>query len=474
MKFLILSALAELGGAYARYCGRKLMRKLGGYEAAERRRVRRRAVVEKRGGADSQTVAVKRAVAEKRVVVKKRAADEKRAVAVKREATAATGVPTLGDIHAIISEHWDVRHNALSNNLEAKPADRGNEAFEPLTERMHNSMVNRVQEVFPLCFRSKIDSYLFSDEVPSFNPLRGYLTGLPAWDGIDRIGELAARVSDDALWVNVFRTWLRGAVKGWIQEDGGGASPRVFDCQLAPLLVSERQGLGKSTFCRMLLPECLRMYYSDKFDLSSDSHAEKLLGQFALINMDEFDRYSERQMGVLKNLMQLTDVKMRRPRSRGLSEVRRVAAFIGTSNYSELLADPTGSRRFFCQVVERPIGNAPIDYAQLYAQAVAEIQAGEPTFFSKEEEADIEAHNASFYRHSPLAEAFNKSFATEGEQLEWLSPNEIFEILKRESPKALQGISITKLGKELRALGIKKRRVSHGARYAVVKKSGAE
>ena len=420
------------------------MRKLGGYEAAESRRVRGRAVV------------------------------EKRAVADKREAAAATGIPTLGDIHSIISEHWDVRHNALSNNLEAKPVGLGNEAFESLTERMHNSMVNRVQEVYPLCFRSKIDSYLFSDEVPSFNPLRGYLLGLPAWDGTDRIGELAARVSDDALWTRVFRTWLRGAVKGWMQEEDGGSAPRVFDCQTAPLLVSERQGLGKSTFCRMLLPECLRMYYSDKFDLSSDSHAEKLLGQFALINMDEFDRYSERQMGVLKNLMQLTDVKMRQPRSRGLSEVRRVAAFIGTSNYSELLADPTGSRRFFCQVVERPIGNAPIDYAQLYAQAVAEIETGEPTFFSKEEEAEIEAHNAAFYRHSPLAEAFAKSFAAEGEQLEWLSPNEIFEILKRESPKALQGISITKLGKELRALGVKKRRVSHGARYAVVKRSGAK
>ncbi len=445
------------------------MRKLGGYEAAGSRRVRRRSVSDKRAAA------AKRAVAEKQDVTDNRTA-EKRTTADNRAAAApVAGVPALGDIREIISGRWDVRFNALDNNLEARPAGGGDgAAFEPLTERTHNSMVNRVQEVFPLCFRSKIDSYLFSDEVPLFNPLRGYLAELPAWDGTDRIGELAARVSDDALWVNVFRTWLRGAVKGWMQEEDGGASPRVFDCQLAPLLVSERQGLGKSTFCRMLLPECLRMYYSDKFDLSSDSHSEKLLGQFALINMDEFDRYSERQMGVLKNLMQLTDVKMRRPRSRGLSEVRRVAAFIGTSNYSELLADPTGSRRFFCQVVERPISNAAIDYAQLYAQAVAEIEAGEPTFFSKEEEAEIEAHNAAFYRHSPLAEAFNKSFATEGEQLEWLSPNEIFEILKRESPKALQGISITKLGKELRALGIKKRRVSHGARYAVVKKSGAE
>ena len=460
MEFPILSALAELGGAYARYCGRRLMRKLGGYEAAERRKVGSRAATDKRGGADKLAVAEKRAVAEKCG-----------AVAVKREAAAATGVPTLEDIHAIISEHWDVRHNALSNNLEAKPAGRGNEAFEPLTERMHNSMVNRVQEVFPLCFKSKIDSYLFSDEVPLFNPLRGYLAELPAWDGTDRIGELAARVSDDALWVNVFRTWLRGAVKGWMQEeDGGGVSPRVFDCQLAPLLVSERQGLGKSTFCRMLLPECLRMYYSDKFDLSSDSHSEKLLGQFALINMDEFDRYSERQMGILKNLMQLTDVKMRRPRSRGLSEVRRVAAFIGTSNYSELLADPTGSRRFFCQVVERPIGNAKIDYEQLYAQAVAEIEAGEPTFFSKEEEAEIEAHNRSFYRESPLADAFHKSFDAGGGQQEWLSANEIFEILKRESPKALQGVTIARLGKQLRQLGVAKRHTVQGNLYGVCRR----
>src|SRR5574344_1281651 len=74
-KFPILSALAELGGAYARYCGRRLMRKLGGYEAAESRRVRRRAVVEKR------TVAAKRAVAEKQTVADDRAAAKERTAA---------------------------------------------------------------------------------------------------------------------------------------------------------------------------------------------------------------------------------------------------------------------------------------------------------------------------------------------------------------------------------------------------------
>ena len=58
--------------------------------------------------------------------------------------------------------------------------------------------------------------------------------------------------------------------------------------------------MGKSTFCRTLLPPVLRRYYTDKFDLTADSGAEKKLGRFALINMDEFDRYNERQMGILK------------------------------------------------------------------------------------------------------------------------------------------------------------------------------
>ena len=111
-QFPILSALAELGGAYARYCGRRLMRKLGGYEAAESRRVRRRSVDDKR------TVAAKRAVADKLDVA------EKRAVADKQAAAAATGIPTLGDIHSIISEHWDLRHNAPSFLISLRPQYR--------------------------------------------------------------------------------------------------------------------------------------------------------------------------------------------------------------------------------------------------------------------------------------------------------------------------------------------------------------
>ncbi len=52
-----------------------------------------------------------------------------------------------------------------------------------------------------------------------------------------------------------------------------------------------------------------------------------------------------------------------------------MASFIGTSNSRELLTDPTGSRRFICVSVERPIRVDGIDHAQVYAQLKAELLA---------------------------------------------------------------------------------------------------
>ena len=43
---------------------------------------------------------------------------------------------------------------------------------------------------------------------------------------------------------------------------------------VAPLLVSSRQGLGKSTFCRLLMPDVLKAYYTESYDLGSPASAE--------------------------------------------------------------------------------------------------------------------------------------------------------------------------------------------------------
>ena len=379
------------------------------------------------------------------------------------------------EIQAVVEQRWELRYNELDNNVELRPAAEPGADFVPLNERLHNTLVMEVQNRMPLCYRSWVDCYLFSTHVPAYHPLRHYVEHLPAWDGHDYVGDVARQVSADAQWEWVFRRWLRAMVSGWT---GGSGERCVFQNQLAPLLVSERQGLGKSTFCRSLLPPVLRRFYLDKFDINAESHAEKRLGTMALISMDEFDRYSERQMGTLKNLMQLTEVTLRRPHGRSSFVQPRTASLIGTSNFSELLTDPSGSRRFYCQPVTQYVGPVRVPHDQLYAQVAAEIAAGEPVHFSKEEEAEIERHNAHFYRESPLEEAFARHFTpapdpASAETL-WLSAGEIFEILKTCSPKALQGITIVRMGRMLRRLGVTRRHDVSGNRYAVVRLNPGE
>lgn len=388
------------------------------------------------------------------------------------EPSISKGLPTDEQIGRLIAERWELRYNVLDRTVEFRGRDEGSVAhFRPLTKRKGNDIVMRVKEVYPMCFPSAVTRYVNSSQVAEYNPIAEYLKGLPEWDGCDRLTELALRISDDPLWIKAFGVWIRGMVNGWLT--GMGQGPSTVN-QMAPILVSTRQGLGKSTFCRNLLPPELRAFYTDKFDLTSDAHAERKLGRLALVNMDEFDRYSERQMGTLKNLIQMTTVKEQVPYSRAMVEVVRLCSFIATSNYTELLTDPTGSRRFFCVEVKDCISRESIDYEELYAQLVAEIEMGLPVFFNKEEEKEIEWNNRTFYRHSPVQEAFLEKFCVaedvSAEGVEWLSATAIFEEMGQHKRLSAEGITIRKLCATLTLLHASRRHTRYGNLFAVVRR----
>ena len=148
---------------------------------------------------------------------------------------------------------------------------------------------------FPLC----------SDRLPDYHPFRDYFDRLPPWDGKDRLDALAQRVSNHALWVRGFRRWMVTVAAQWMGMGDNHAN------NMAPVLVSGRQGLGKSTFCRNLLPPELS-YYTDSVDVANTARMEQLLVGMEIINLDEFDRIPVRRHPALKNVMQLTDLHVRK------------------------------------------------------------------------------------------------------------------------------------------------------------------
>jgi len=115
------------------------------------------------------------------------------------------------------------------------------------------------------------------------------------------------------------------------------------------------------------MPKVLQRYYMDNLKLTSEGQAERLLSEMGLINLDEFDKYAESKMPLLKNLMQMSSLHVCKAYQRNFRDLPRIASFIGTSNRSDLMSDPTGSRRFFCVEVEKPIDCEGIEHEQIFA-----------------------------------------------------------------------------------------------------------
>ena len=273
-----------------------------------------------------------------------------------------------------------------------------------------------------------IQRYVDSTWVADYDPVSEYLNSLPRWDGHDHINMLASRVpTDNSQWAHDFRVWLRAMVAQWLGQNSD------YGNALVPLLIGA-QGDGKSTFCRLLLPEELRDYYTDRVDFANRNAAERMLTRFCLINLDEYDSLSSRQNAFLKHVLQKADVKTRKLYDSQVLNRQRYATFIGTTNDPTPLTDMTGSRRFLCVRTTGRIDTvSPIDYGQLYAQVLTEVRSGQPTHFSKADEARIQRQNAPFQQFDVLEEAFAELFhlPLQGEKTRQLSASQLLERMRQ-------------------------------------------
>ena len=357
----------------------------------------------------------------------------------------------------VLTEETEVADVANITNIENNLPD-AHPRYAKVDERWMNTLSMEAIETGIDCWDRDIQRFVRSRRISEYHPFTAYFEQLPEWDGKDRVSALARRVSDDPVWVNGFHRWMLGLSAQWMQFRSDANSTNRAN-SVAPLLVSSRQGLGKSTFCRLLMPDALKAYYTESYDLGSPASAEAKLAACGLINLDEFDKLSASKMPLLKNLMQASALNIRKAYKRSASALPRIASFIGTSNREDLLVDRTGSRRFLCVSLEHAIDcTTPVEHEQLYAQLKAELLSGERSWFNKEEEQAIQQHNALFYKHIPEEEVFRLCFrfATKEDhpqEVLTLSATQLFERMKSAHPSAMRGMTAYSLSRILPQLG---------------------
>ncbi|MDC7135176.1 DUF3874 domain-containing protein [Bacteroides zhangwenhongii] len=365
-------------------------------------------------------------------------------------------------IKEYLNNNFVFRYNTLTGATEYKEKN-GKSGYRPIDEReMNGIIVDARLEGIP-CWRGDVPTMVLSNKVESYNPFHLYVKELPEWDGIDRVLPLLLRVSDNEIWLKGGHCWLRAMLSQWSGEE------RLHANALTPVLISGKQGLSKSTFCRLLMPDSLRHYFIDNLNLAVGSSPEKKLVKNGLINLDEFDKVKESQQATLKNLLQMVNIPVFRGKRLGWVNEPRLASFIATTNSYQVLIDPTGSRRFLCVEVVKPISEKPVEHKQLYAQLKEELKSGAPDYLSREEEKVLQKYNKTYYRQSLLEDVFHCCFRhpLEMEKGIWLTTAEIFQVMRKFNSAALKDVSARQLSLKLSAMGFMAKHTSFGNRYYV-------
>lgn len=380
-------------------------------------------------------------------------------------------------IEAFLKQNYMFRHNILNEkdqyltlndeaNGEANPS-----SWQTLDKRALCSIVLRARRegVCKSDPRPVIQLYVDSQETTLYDPIGDWLNGLPEWDGKNRMAELFSRIpgitAEQVYWCSI---WLRSMVAHWLQMD------MLHGNETVPLLIGH-QGAGKTTFGIRMIPECLREYVMDHFNMGNKFDADMALTNNLFVILEEFDRFGKSQQANLKQALSRVKVNARRAYGRVQEDRPRFASFMGNTNCENPLTDASGSRRFVC--IHIPSGkfidnDTPIDYEQLYAQVLHELQDGSRYWFTNEECAEIERCNLP-YRNTPdtqemLLTLYRKP---EGEEVgERILVREIAACLHERFPEFKPDQhGKSNVGMSLSQLGFKSQATKRGMAYRVVK-----
>lgn len=386
------------------------------------------------------------------------------------EANNASQEATLA-IELFLNENYVFRRNTLNGKVEYAVLPKA-DVFRPLTKEALNSIVIRAKREQILekgSPKTEITEYVESEEVSEYNPAQAFLTTLPKWDGQNHIARIFGRIPGiSSEQLNYLTIWLRSAVAHWLQMD------MLHGNECVPTFIGS-QGCGKTTFVRRLLPPELREYYLDHLNLSNKFDKEMALTNNLIVNLDELEAIGVKQQSKLKQTLSVSKVNGRPIFGRTQQDRPRFASFVATTNNPHPLTDPTGSRRYIC--IQIPDGHlinneGDIDYLQLYAQVVYELQELKaPYWFGNDEVARIQQLNQDFMEQKDLGEMFVACFRhpEEGEVPKTMNCDQMIVVMQKSYPSLTNTIgNKVRLGKTIKALGFKHRERAHISYYDVM------
>ncbi len=304
---------------------------------------------------------------------------------------------TIVEIRDWLTAHVEVIYNLVTDQtmyrVRSEKAPAATAGWQTVDERVLVSMrAQMAMDTDKRVLKSDVYDVIKSDFARLVHPVREYVEALPPWDGRDRVRDLADKVSvecpGDFEWA--FHKWMVATVATWMDD-------AVSNHEVLTLIGS--QGIYKTTFFRHLLPPELRDYFWENAHNSFSSKDDHLaLAENCLVEIEEVDTASQRDLSELKALVTSESVKERRPYARFREEKHRMASFCATGNQQRFLSDDTGNRRWLCFAVSHIEDPRcwTLDYRQLYTQLRDEWRNGFCYWFTLDDQIRVERLNGPF------------------------------------------------------------------------------
>jgi predicted P-loop ATPase len=299
-------------------------------------------------------------------------------------------------VETFLSSKYLFRHNIVSSKIEYQHL--GKEKWTVMTDFKENSILRDCLKGRLKLNMSTLRSLLYSDFCPLFHPFEDYFFNLPEYDEtVDYITELANTVTttNPELWKQCLRKWLVAMVACVLEEKITNQTVIVF---------SGKQGIGKTTWVESLVPKQLKGYLFSGTINPNNKDTLMQLVECILINLDELESLNKSEIGVLKEIITKTQIRMRKAYGHNNETMPRRASFIGSVNTAQFLNDTTGSRRFLCFEVENILYQHNIDIDLVFAQALHLFKNGFKYWFDQEEIKSISANNEQYQLRSPEEE----------------------------------------------------------------------
>ena len=383
-----------------------------------------------------------------------------------------TSMITLPEIREWLRQHVEVIYNVVTDMSMWRLLNSSD--WQQLDERVVCSMRSQLAaDTGKRVLKSDVMDVLRSDFARLYHPVREYIEALPGWDGKDRVKELCAHLTAEAVqngqmeqqaqellhWA--LHKWLVAAVATWMSD-------LTSNHEIFVLIGS--QGIYKTTFFRHLLPPQLRMYFWENAHNSFSSKDDHLaLAENCLVEIEEIDLQNPRDISELKALATSEKVKERRPYARFREEKHRLASFCGSGNQQRFLSDDTGNRRWLCFKVShiddpRTWG---IDYDQLYAQLRDELRQGFRYWFDPQEQRIVERQNQAFRIESDEEQLIRTRLRPPGpeDKITLMNAASISQFIN--GGVVGRGLSTRKIGIIMQRMGFKLVRKRQGNFYSV-------